>query len=431
MDTTREVAVKGAVIMKDTRLDALLTASRDTRHDSSEFTDRVMTAIQSSEILSSRLRSMNVTNRETFFMKIKHLPKFAIIAIALAALALLSTGVYAAYQLLWSKPSVEVSTSPTSASGRKEVTLSASNCGNRGLAERYELKKNAIITEAQVADVVKAQCELQAINTWVEDSFPQPIPPDPMGSVKTYDEKHSRASMAVQLQAKDATSVTFAAQTKYGVPEETLSIGKDVLFIADGSVVTADKIAVGDPVVYVSVDTIHMTPSPDCTEQHCSSSGSTASKELKAIIKLSYSFEKYDPLAWQSLAERTACEGNAADSCVNGASIDLYMGNGVASGDNKYKEIQGAITEINGKTVKLRSSSGTIFTVTTKEDVIEEFNTKRSPLYENKLIKVGSSLAVTYGEKQSQSSKVITPAMLLRVNFQLEMVSKGDSLKPY
>lgn len=416
--------------MKSARLDALLVASQKVQLGDGAFTDRVMNAIQSPEILSSQLRTMNVTKKETFYMKLKHLPKFAIVAIALAALALLSTGVYAAYQLLWSKPSVDVSSLTTSTSGRKEVKLSAANCGGRDMAERYELKKNAIITESQVADVVKAQCELQAISTWVEETYPRSIPPDPMVTRKAHDEKRAYASMALQVKTINEGSMTFAAQQKYGVSEETVSLNKDVLYIADGAVVAADKIVTGDPVVYVTIDTTHVVPNADCTEQSCGSTGNLVSKEIKAIVKLSYAFKNYDPLAWQSLAERTACAGNPADSCVNGASIDLFMGSTVPD-EGTYKEIQGMITEINAKTVKIRSSSGTIFTVTTSSDVIAEFNTKRSSLYQNKQITVGSSLAVSYGEKEGEHTKTITPAMLMRVNFQLEMVSKGDPLKPY
>ena len=106
-------------------------------------------------------------------MKLKHLPKFAIIAIALGALLVCSTGVYAAYKLLWPKPHADVSEMTTSVSGRDEVSIPFSQCGDTTMAQRYELKKNATITPEQIADVVQAQCELQAITSWANATYRQ------------------------------------------------------------------------------------------------------------------------------------------------------------------------------------------------------------------------------------------------------------------
>lgn len=431
MDEPCEATAEGEASVKDLEFERLLLAAKpDAYSANSKFTDTVMRGIQHSEILSSAVRKMDVNKKETFIMRFKHLPRVAIVAIALGALVVVSTGVYAAYQLLWAKPEVHVIESKTSVSGRDEVVLSTSGCDTAS-STRYELKKGATIGADRISAVVQAHCELQAIENWAQQSYGDQVMPDLNGlepGSKPIKETLVVTSMATHLQTKQGDTYTFAGLNKYGWPESTLKANNNVIYIVDGKNATADEIKVGDPVVYVATGSISMTRNQNGSIDTDNNSDRT----LVAVIKLSMPFEDYDQSAWQSLSERETCNGNPSDDCVaGGASIDLYMGGGNAgiSGSTIMKEIQGNVVGLNGNKTSIRSSSGTVFTVTTPTDVISDYNTnKAARYYNNQKVILGSSISVQYAEDKNAHATEISAAYM---RFQIELVSKGDPVKAY
>jgi len=424
--------------MKDFHFEALLVASKPTTHSSNTtFTNKVMESLQSSEILSSSIRRMDVTKKETFMMKMKRLPAFALIAIVIGATLLISGSAYAAYQLLWQKPEVHVSTPTKSVSGRDEVDISFKQCGDSSLASRYELKKNATITADQVAGVVQARCELDAISTWSQKEFGNGKDsrfsrmPD---TKEPYNSEYISASMATSIKSQDTSSITFAGLTKYNATDKTFSNATNVRYFADGKEVKASDITGKDPIVYITRYKERMTPAQDCNDMHCSISGAPLGEDLLAIVKLSLPLENYDQFAWQSLTERITCAGNPNDSCLTGfiGGIDLYNGSATMElGKSEMKSIQGTITQINGKSVVIKSSSGSLFTIVTPSDVITNYNTNRASQYNNQTVKIGSTLSVSYVETSDQHNKVLQSAMLISVYLQTEAVGKSDPLNAY
>jgi len=436
MDKSCKGAVEGEVIMKDSQFEAKLIAAKPQDYSSNvEFTDTVMDSIQSSEILSSQVCKTSVNKKETLSMKLRHLPKFAIFAIAVGVLALLSGTAYATYQLLWAEPKVTVSEPTVSAGGRQEVAISLAECGSDSLASRYELKKNATITIEDVPNVIKARCELDAIGTWSQSTFPHDEHVLPDDVTKEYDMVRLSSSFATHIKTKSDSSITFVGLTKYMEEDKTLAVTPSVRFIADGRDVQASDVSINDVVMYVTSQTSHITPMPGCTLRNCSSSGSLGNETLLAVVKLSMPFQYYDQFAWQSLTERATCQGNEADTCLTGFSgaIDLYMGSvSMKINETMYKEIQGVITSISGKSVVIKSSSGTLFTVTTPTDVIAAYNTnKAAKYYNNQKVEVGSSLVVRYAEKESEHSKNLISTLLSSVQLQTENVGKSDTVKAY
>ena len=425
--------------MKDTYFTALLIASKPKEHLSDKvFTDKVMRSLTSTEILSSAIRNMDVTKKETFMKRIKRLPAFMLVAIVVGAALLLSGSAYAAYQLLWQKPEVHVSEPTKSVSGRDEVAITLQQCEDRTLAARYELKRNATITADQVAGVAEARCELAAIDTWAQSEFGNgknsrftrmPNTKEP------YNSEHVSTSMATHIQSRDASSVTFVGLTKYNQSDKAFTNTENVRYFADGKEVKSGDIADSDPVVYVTRYRERMTPAPGCDEKHCSISGALLGEDLLAIVKLNLSFENYDQFAWQSLTERTTCTGNPNDSCLTGfiGGIDLYYG--PASVDlekNMMKEIQGTVTQLNGKSIVIKSSSGSLFTLITPSDVVSTYNTtKAGRYYNNQTVEVGSTLRVSYTESADQHTKTLTSDMLMSVLLQTEGVGKSDAPTAY
>lgn len=417
--------------MKDLRFDALIVASRPAHHHADkQFTDKVMRSLPSSEILSSSIRRMNVTKKETFMTKIKRLPAFALVAIVLGAALLVSGSAYAAYQLLWQKPEVHVSAPTKSISGRDEVAISLKQCGDSRLASRYELKRNATITVDQVEGVVKARCELDTIGTWAQKEFGTPGNSRMKPGVTTpYDSEYVDLSMATHIKNRDTSSITFVGLSKYNQPDKTLALNDGVRYFADGKEVKANTITENDPIVVITRYRQRMTPEEGCNEMHCGISGALLGEDLLAVVKLSLPFENYDQFAWQSLTERADCAGNPNDSCLTGyiGGIDLYNGAGPTGMDGKeMREIQGVVTELKGTSVVIKSSSGTLFTITTPRDVVSLYNANRASQYNNQTVKIGSAISVTYIENTAEHSKILQGDMLLSVYLRTEMVGKSD-----
>ena len=420
--------------MKDHLLDARLTAARPKNHKGdSAFTDKVMANIKSPEILSSAVRNMDVNKKETFIMKFKHLPKFAVVAIGLAVALALSGTAYATYQLLWPNPDASVSKPTTSTSGRTEVSLLFSSCGEAQAPERYELKRDASINKDQIEGVVKAQCELQAINEWAMKTYKQGKDGG-FGDARTT--PVPQVSAATHILTKTDASVTFAGQEKYRTSATTLEVSKDVRYIANGMDVAPSNITSNDPVVYVTLSATKQTPKEDCTTDACREFGEYRGVQtLVAIVKLDKPFENYDQFAWQSLTERSVCIGNPNDLCLTGysGSIDLYS-NTQPRGLKKNmmtKEIQGVIAQINGATYTIKSSSGSLYTFTTPTDVVSTFNNHQSADYNNQKIQVGNTLSVSYVENENEHTKKIGVDTLFSVTIKLEVTRKGDAPKLY
>jgi hypothetical protein len=436
MDESGKATIEGESGMKDLRFEALLAAARPEKTRANvDFTEKVMTSIRSSEILSSQIRKKSVNKKETLFMKLRHLPKFAIVAIAIGALLVVSGTAFAAYQLLWPKPQVHVSAPTTSVSGRQEVAISFASCGASDLASHYELKSNATITIDEVPNVVKAHCELDAISTWAAATFPHDKPFAPFRTEKEYDSVMLDTAMATHIKSSDGTSITFMGLTKYNQTDATFATSAKTKYIANGTYVSAKDITSNDPVVYITSEVNHFTQSDDCTPQHCSTSGKPVSNDLLAVVKLSQPFQFYDQFAWQSLTERTTCEGNPNDTCLSGFSgaIDLYENNIVPEiGKTQMKEIQGVVTELNGNTTVIRSSSGTLFTIVNATDIVSAYNTQKAAQYYNNLtVKVGSSLRVSYIEEPTLHTRTLASAMLMGVQLQTEQVGKSDLPSAY
>ncbi|HEY8886245.1 MAG TPA: hypothetical protein VIM31_01960 [Candidatus Microsaccharimonas sp.] len=437
MDESGQATAEGETCMKDLHFDALIVAARPKDYRTNTiFTEKVMTAVRSSEILSSQIRKTSVNKKETLFMKLRHLPKFAIVAIAIGALLVISGSAYAAYQLLWPKPHIEVSQPTTSTSGRQEVAISLAQCGSDALASHYELKSNATITIDEVPMVLKAHCELGAIGNWANTTFPNDGPGMGSGSSTTeHNSTNITTSMATHIKAKDVQSITFEGLTKYNQTDATLTVTPTTRYIADGHDVPADQLRQGDAVVYISSNVVHFTPKGNCTQTSCSMSGGTTSTALVAIVKLDLPFQYYDQFAWQSLSEVAVCNGNPADVCTAGygGAIDLYNGNAVFTDkSDQMKEIQGVVTQLNGTSTVIRSSSGTLFTIVTASDVVTTYNTqKAAQYYNNQLVKVGSTLFARYVESSDQHSHTIYADHLISFQLSLELVGKSDPIKAY
>lgn len=401
------------------------------------FTDSVMGRIRHARQLPFKQAVLRVqpTNKQGLFARLRHLPKFAVVLLAIVALIIASTTVYAAY-LLWPKPHASVSKPTANGTGRLQLEVSFDQCGDQRTPKKeYELKQGAPITPDQIPQIIQAHCELDAIGTWAKKVFPDPDAPQFKQGVpiKPYDSVHVEVWFAAHIRAHSDTSITLEGQPKYGLPDKTFAVSAQTTYVADGKKVARQALKTGDVVVSVLRQTIHMVPRADCDDKHCSMSSTEMHEELLAVVKLDLPFEAYDQIAWQSLAEREPCPGNEADSCVSNGSIDLFMGNASIPlhGTKVYKRIQGKLLQQSGNSFSIVTASGRTFTFTMDSDIIGSFNTHRSSDYNNLVIVPGDTIQVDYIEDKATHSQTIVQKDISMIREELELVRKADPIKKY
>lgn len=395
-------------------MDYLLSLSRPTELPvKTEFTDKVMLIIEQREIFSRVVRITDVTRqKETWFMKFKKLPITAIIAIGLFAAVSVGGVAYAVIEL-WPKPNTSTREAENTHSGRNQLISDLENCSgdSKTSTKRYELKENATITKEEVPAIVQAQCELNAIQAWAEESAPEKFKDDHATNMVN-------TSTASRIKSIKNDTVTIRGDD--GELEFTTS--QDTIFIADGTAVNSKSLKVGDPVVVVSYD-----------QYDSSGSGFPKHRTLHAIIKLDLPYESYDQQAFQSLTEIVPCIGNSADDCKTGysGSIDVYYRDDPST-EGEIRQINGQLTQISANGFSIKSTSGTIFKFNTSTNLINEFNVHKSGNYGGNTIVIGDSLTVFYrASDELNATYNFGSDDLDQVSLDLEIIDKNSSINKY
>jgi hypothetical protein len=404
----------------------LIAARKDETNNA--FVTSVMQKVTGHETLAAHLP--NAKRRHTK----RRLPAFAVIAIAVGIVALLSGTSYAAYKLLWQKPEVHNAAPITKTTGgRSNVSLSLSGCDPKDIKTQYVVKHGATITDADVPMVVQAHCELDAIGTWAKSTFPYSSEETAPPIGQAYDQTRLNTSMATHIASRDDKTIVFTGLTKYNEKDTSFTPSDDVQFIADGHQVKASDISSDDPVVYVTGQKSHMVPSAGCNQQHCSYGGTSDAPILLAVVKLDLPFQYYDQLAWQSLAEVDTCQGNSQDTCLMGyiGGVDIYITNRIMQNNETMKTIQGVVTTLTNSSATIKTSSGRIFTINTPGSFGTYNTTKAARYYNNQYVKVGSSLSVMYVEATGSQNLTIESSQIIETQMMLEGIGKSDPVKAY
>lgn len=378
---------------------ALIASAKDKTN--SVFTKRVMTSISKNKVVEPH-------NRKSFFNKIWHLPRYAIIAMAVLLTALASGTAYAAYQL-WLAPSAQITSSSQNQYNRKEVVVGFQNCGKTASA-KYEVKSGNLLSDTEVAHLLQARCEILTITNWANKQWESNTPTK---SVNVSAE--SFAVTKISDNTIDASSDSFST---------TLQFTSSTKFIVNGLETDANAIKPGDNILYVELDSYASA-----------SGGSPTKRELMAVIKLELPAIAYSTSRQYMVAERQVCYGNTGESCVLGASIDVYPRDGennlapTAPGD-PY-EIQGEIVSHNGNNFELKASSGAIYSIAAPIDAVTEFNAKYSGNYEGARIELGDKLLVRYSQNENDDHKVVLSEQVQSIVLLIELAEKTDPLKKY
>lgn len=425
--------------MNDLHLSGLLVEAKPKNYlFNQNFTDRVMDSLQRPAILTKQIRRMNVNKKETFIMKLRHLPKLAVLAIAIAALAIVGGTSYAVYKVLWEHPSVTVNKPTTNQFGRTQVIASFENCTNQSAETTFEIKRGSTLDPSEIGKILQARCELEALRDW-SGANKSPKGPDP--SIRNA-EGTSSGTMAMvspvasKVVSLNATSLVLTGD-EYNTPKDPLVLTPQTQYIVGNHQANKDEIHPGDTVLYVHDLTSEFVTKK--TETGYSTSSHATNDVITHVIKVDLPFEYYGPGKQNQIAKREPCMNNSQDSCVQAASVDLYENySGSIQGFNdpnnatkESREIQGIITEHNGSTVKILTSSGRTFTIKTPSDIITRFNQTRSAEYNGITVGPGDLLMVRYTVDKKDDGLNLEGLQVNSVYFALNMIQKGDPLQKY
>jgi hypothetical protein len=431
MDKPRQNTAKGEASMKDIKFDAQIAAARPENYNAGNeaFTDKVMAQVASNEIFSQVIRKTSVTKKETLLMKIRHLPKIAIIAAILGALLFLAGTTYAIVQTV-SKPSpVTVKESGVNEFGREQLSIEFDSCDTQKKnGTTYELKRGGNLSAEDGAKVLRATCDIDRIKAWIEND---PRSKELLGTWN---------ARSLWL-PNDATTVTRIENNtltlKNGERERSEQVHADARVFEGDTPISLSAIQPGDTIFYFA-PARYPRNAPNQEAGH-------------AIFKLPLEARYYGIDFRSYVHARAACDGNPERTCLKSNSINqtnlmvTYGGTQTYLGDPRAsRAIQGRIVSYDATSIKLDVGHGVIYTVQTPHNVVEHYNqqtvyglaafdgiyAKTNP--EDLKIKVGDSLDIGYLEAANEFSKELSWNKVTGVNLMVERTVKDlDVLQKY
>ncbi|HET6746809.1 MAG TPA: hypothetical protein VFH06_01745 [Candidatus Saccharimonadales bacterium] len=418
-----------------TIIDTYIAAARpdDSQNANVLFTDRVMTSITSSEIFSSAIRKTSVTKKETLFMKLRHLPKIAIIAIAIGALLFVTGTTYAVVQTISNLSHVKVDESSTNEFGRKQLSVKFNSCDEQKKeGTTYELKRGSNLSAEDGAKVLQAKCDMDTLTSWIQNDA-QSV--EKMGNfARTYTRLMPGLNTADIV--KEIKGNTLVLEHR----GERL-LAEDARVVEENKVIPRDTLKVGDAIVYFVPATFG---DMGVAQESKDASG-------VVIFKLPLPAQYYS-LEYQSYVNvRAACDGNPERTClksngINHTTLVVTYGGGLPSMSDPRtpREIQGRVVSYDANLIKLDVGKGVIYTIQTPRSIIDQYNQNKvytlagfDNIYANTSpedlkIKLGDSLSIGYLESANEFSSTIAWNQVSGISLMVERTPKNlDVLQKY
>ncbi len=389
------------------------------------FTDRVMSAVASTEILSQHVRKMSVNKKETLIMRLRHLPRLATIAVAIGTLAVLAGTAYAIVHTITSRAPVSITESGENEFGRQQLKVSFDGCKTqKDEGTTYELKRGSNLTLEDGARVLQAHCETDSIREWLSKDMQ--IKDDP-------------ATFPVAGLSLWTDKIQAITNSNLQLKNRDLPLRSDTRVVESGKVVDKNNLKVGDAIMYFDPSSPDIYPKKDFIS--------------KAVIIFRLRLDvKYYGLELQSYVNaRAACMSNLALTCLISNSINQTTLNVTAgraqqslSETRATKNLQGKVMSYDANSIRLDVGKGLLYTVQTPRNVIDQYNqstvyglTSFDSIYaktdpEDLKIKIGDSLDVYYLEAESESTRTLSWDQVLTVNLMVERTVKDlDVLQKY
>jgi hypothetical protein len=391
-----------------------------------------------------------ITNRKTAAMKVLKMTPRLLVANTLLIVIILGFSGYS-YAQKEEQKKLEILKQYINPTGRTEIETNMScDSRNQNLTNLYEVHKNAKLNPDEAKFAIEALCNMdqaekfaRKIISLLKLSTSSPLPGPAMKRGDTY------------------YSISTGIYYKVTELKDGFLYGDD-MFDGDGPygdnpplpidlAAKAYELGVEKPLPISSAKKgVIVMPIEMIANVAVSQSGSSAkARKVIALIVLpdKPEFKWYHPNMINSVSRVQTCEGNPQDRCIDTGKIDLFPA-GAGEGDFRnaaftplqypstknspvMKEISGKLTEINNKYVKIKSSSGRVFTVRFESNPVEYFNKNVSQHHNNIKIELGDTIVVRYSESSDKHATTIENKQIMNASFAIEMTSKYDSVKKY
>jgi hypothetical protein len=425
MDKPCQAAAEGEVSMKDLRFDAQIAAARPASYiyGNAVFTDAVMARITSSEIFSNAIRTKDVTKKETLLMRIRHLPKIAIMAIALGALLFVAATTYAVVRTVTKPSPVTVKEEGVNEFGREQLRVEFDSCdAQKKSGTTYELKRGSNLSAEDGAKVLRAVCEIDRIKAWIEND---PHSKELLGGVRV--RALPLLSGAEAVAAIEDNVLTL--QNEVAKREERVSA--DVRVFEGDRPVSLGDIKPGDTIFFFAPARYQYKTS--------------GQEEGHIIFKLPLEARYYSINFRSYVRARAACDGNPDRTClksngINQATLLVARGGTLPSlGDTRaYKNVQGRVVSYDATSIKLDVGQGVLYTLQTPHNIIEQYN--RQTVYglaaldsrygktnpEDLKIITGDTLDISYLEPASEFASDLSWNKITGISLMVERVAIDD-----
>lgn len=388
--------------MKDERFDATIAEARPKSYkNDAAFTDAVMRAISSSEIMTSFVRKTNGTKKETLFMKLRHLPKFAIVVLAMCALFVAAGTTYAVVETVKKLNAVTIDSSGKNEFGREQLQVSFDSCDEeRKRGTTYELKQDSGLSAEDGVKVLQARCEIDMVSSWVEN--------DEQSKLLLNNGPYSIPGRIMSFFPESVRKIEAISETSIKFERDEAPFPASGRVVVDNQVVGRGTLKPGDSVFYFN-------PSFRAGR---GATPATAPAEGIVVFKLALE-KRYYSLDLQSYVKtRRACRQNPALTCLEASNINhviLIVTRGgytpTMYDGTPQRELQGRVKEYTNTSITLDVGEGKLYTIHIPRNVIEKYNTstvyglatldtiysKTNP--ENLKIKTGDMLEISYSEQ--------------------------------
>lgn len=404
------------------------------------FTERVMQSIS----MSSVMRSTNKSSEQSLLFRLRHLPKFAVVILAIATLFTLSGVTYAIVETIKQvNQNVKIEKSGVNEQGRKQLSVAFDNCAEqKENGTTYELKKDSGLSAEDGAKVLQAKCERDIIAAWVKKDPTFSASYKTGGTDQTGGPQFGFVDLRLDgfvgtYKGISDASISIHSITAFGSTssDQTLPLPANTRFIKDNAVVDQKTLDLksGDTVLYFSPQR------PGSRLQH--------DPDNVAIFKLSLE-AKYYSLDMESFVRaRQPCENNPSVTCLTSNSINMvYLG--VTRGDaimgineGQYsKMIQGKVLSWNNTEFKVDAGGGAIYTFHTNKNIIDTYNQTTvyglkslDTIYANTdpnalKIGVGDTIEISYQEDNAKSARVLEWSQVYGINLMVERTTKDLSV---
>lgn len=407
--------------MKDTILDAHIVAARPECMQDAAFTDRVMDAIASDEIFSAVIRKTSVTKKETLFMKIRHLPKIAILALAVGALLFVAGTTYAVVQTVHHFNQVKVNESGTNEFGREQLTVEFDSCDEQKKeGTTYELKRGSNLSAEDGKKVLQAKCDLDVITAWVQNDTQSM---EKMGG-------SDRALFRMMGSLNTADTVKSIQDNKLVLERREKVLPDNVRVVENNKVVPLTSIKPDDTVIY-------FIPAQYGERYN--------SEEIDGMVifKLSLPAKYYTSDYFSYVHARSACDGNPERMCLQSNGINhtiltvTHGGSLPSMGDPRAsRNVQGRVVSYDAGSIKLDVGKNVTYTIQTPSNVVDRYNqttvyglasfdgiyAKTKP--EDLKIRIGDSLDIYYLEPANEFSPDLSWSQIGTIGLMVERTVK-------